>query len=49
MKFISTEDYYHMSRVAANIISAQVIMKLSCVMGLATGSPWYIQATYRLV
>ena len=38
MKFISTEDYYHMSRVAANIISAQVIMKPACVLGLATGS-----------
>lgn len=38
MKFISTEDYYHMSRVAANFISAQVIMKPSCVLGLATGS-----------
>ncbi|SHN05026.1 glucosamine-6-phosphate deaminase [Anaerosporobacter mobilis DSM 15930] len=38
MKFICTEDYYHMSRVAANIISAQVIMKPSCVLGLATGS-----------
>lgn len=38
MKIISTEDYYHMSRVAANMISAQVIMKPNCVLGLATGS-----------
>lgn len=38
MKFICTEDYIHMSRVAANIISAQIIMKPSCVLGLATGS-----------
>ena len=38
MKIIKTSDYYHMSRVAANIISAQVIMKPDCVLGLATGS-----------
>lgn len=38
MKFIKTKDYYHMSRMAANIISAQVIMKPDCVLGLATGS-----------
>ncbi len=38
MKIISTNNYYQMSRVAANIISAQVIMKPHCVLGLATGS-----------
>lgn len=32
------KDYYDMSRKAANIISAQVIMKPGCVLGLATGS-----------
>ncbi|MDO5557989.1 MAG: glucosamine-6-phosphate deaminase [Oscillospiraceae bacterium] len=38
MKIYFTEDYYHMSRVAANIISAQVILKENSVLGLATGS-----------
>ena len=38
MRIIQAEDYYSMSRVAANIISAQVIMKPNCVLGLATGS-----------
>lgn len=38
MKIIATDNYYHMSRMAANLISAQVIMKPSCVLGLATGS-----------
>lgn len=38
MKIIKAKDYYHMSRMAANIISAQVIMKPNCVLGLATGS-----------
>lgn len=38
MKIIATDNYYHMSRVAANLISAQVIMKPNCVLGLATGS-----------
>jgi len=32
------EDYKGMSRRAANIISAQVILKPNCVLGLATGS-----------
>ena len=32
------KDYKDMSRKAANIISAQVIMKPNCVLGLATGS-----------
>lgn len=38
MKIIKTTDYKDMSRKAANIISAQVIMKPDCVLGLATGS-----------
>jgi len=37
MKIIRAKDYYDMSRKAANIISAQVIMKPNCVLGLATG------------
>ena len=37
MKIIRTKDYADMSRKAANIISAQVIMKPNCVLGLATG------------
>ena len=38
MKTIRTKDYGEMSRKAAGIISAQVIMKPDCVLGLATGS-----------
>lgn len=38
MRVYCAKDYYHASRVAANIISAQVIMKPDCVLGLATGS-----------
>lgn len=38
MKIILAKDYYDMSRKAANLISAQVIMKPNCVLGLATGS-----------
>lgn len=38
MRVYCAADYYHASRVAANIISAQVIMKPDCVLGLATGS-----------
>lgn len=38
MRVYCAADYYHVSRVAANIISAQVIMKPDCVLGLATGS-----------
>ena len=37
MKIIRAKDYADMSRKAANIISAQVIMKPDCVLGLATG------------
>ena len=38
MKIYKATDYRDMSRKAANIISAQVIMKPDCVLGLATGS-----------
>ncbi|MCC8120565.1 MAG: glucosamine-6-phosphate deaminase [Oscillospiraceae bacterium] len=38
MKIISARDYDHMSRQAANILSAQVILKADSVLGLATGS-----------
>lgn len=38
MKILKTKDYEQMSRVTANILSAQVIMKPRCVLGLATGS-----------
>ncbi len=38
MKFITVQNYEQMSRQAANIISAQVIMKPQSVLGLATGS-----------
>ena len=37
MKIIRAKDYQDMSRKAANIFSAQVIMKPDCVLGLATG------------
>ncbi|MDO5409382.1 MAG: glucosamine-6-phosphate deaminase [Lachnospiraceae bacterium] len=37
MKIIRTANYEEMSRKAANIISAQVIMKPDSVLGLATG------------
>jgi glucosamine-6-phosphate deaminase len=38
MKIIKTTNYRDMSRKAANIISAQIILKPACVLGLATGS-----------
>ena len=38
MRIIRTKDYDQMSRQAANIISAQVILKPDSVLGLATGS-----------
>ncbi|MDD6204601.1 MAG: glucosamine-6-phosphate deaminase [Firmicutes bacterium] len=38
MKFITVDTYAKMSRRAANIISAQVILKPDSVLGLATGS-----------
>lgn len=38
MKICETRDYLDMSRKGANVISAQVILKPDCVLGLATGS-----------
>ena len=38
MRVIKGKDYKDMSRKAANIISAQIILKPDSVMGLATGS-----------
>lgn len=38
MRIYRAKDYDDMSRKAANILSAQIIMKPNCVLGLATGS-----------
>lgn len=38
MKIIRTKDYCEMSRRAANMIAAQMILKPNSVLGLATGS-----------
>lgn len=38
MKIYEAKDYREMSRKAANILSAQIILKPDCVLGLATGS-----------
>lgn len=38
MKIIKTEDYNEMSKKAANLIGAQMVMKPDSVIGLATGS-----------
>lgn len=38
MRIYAAKDYNDMSRKAANLISAQVIMKPDAVLGLATGS-----------
>ena len=38
LKILRAADYADMSRKAANLISAQVILKPDCVLGLATGS-----------
>ncbi len=38
MTIVKAKDYTDLSRKAANIISAQIIMKPACVLGLATGS-----------
>ncbi len=38
MRVIKVKDYQQMSRAAANIISAQILLKPDCVLGLATGS-----------
>ncbi len=53
MRIIKAKDYKDMSRKAANVISAQVILKNNAVLGLATGSTvleiyeqlvqWYLQ------
>ena len=38
MKFIKAKNYEEMSKLAANIIAAQVVLKPESVIGLATGS-----------
>ena len=38
MRIIKAKDYDDLSRKAANIISAQVLLKPDCILGLATGS-----------
>ena len=38
MRIVKTKDYNDMCRKAANVLSAQVILKPDCVLGLATGS-----------
>ena len=38
LKIIKAKDYADLSRKAANIIAAQVILKPDSVLGLATGS-----------
>ena len=38
MKIIKAKNYEEMSRKAASIIAAQVVLKNDCVLGLATGS-----------
>ena len=38
MRVYCAEDYNRASRIAANLIAAQIIMKPDCVLGLATGS-----------
>ena len=38
MNIITVETYEQLSRLAANILAAQVIVKPDCVLGLATGS-----------
>ena len=38
MRIYAAKDYKDMSRKAANLISAQVILKPDAVLGLATGS-----------
>lgn len=38
MRIYEAKDYQEMSRKAANIISAQILLKPDCVLGLATGS-----------
>ena len=38
MQIIKAKDYNELSRRAAHVIAAQVILKPNCVLGLATGS-----------
>ena len=38
MRIIRVKNYEELSRAAANIISAQILLKPDCVLGLATGS-----------
>ncbi len=38
MRIIRTKNYEEMSHAAANLISAQMLLKPNCVLGLATGS-----------
>lgn len=38
MKIVKTKNYEEMSRSAARILAAQIIVKPDCVLGLATGS-----------
>ncbi len=38
MKILYAENYQSMSRKAANILSAQIILEPDCILGLATGS-----------
>ncbi len=38
MKFITVKTYEELSRKAADIIAAQIIVKSNCILGLATGS-----------
>ena len=38
MKIIIAENYEKMSRAAADLIAAQILVKPNCVLGLATGS-----------
>ena len=38
MKIVETNSYEELSRIAADLVGAQVILKPDCVLGLATGS-----------
>lgn len=38
MNYILTNSYEAMSKKAASLICAQILMKPACVLGLATGS-----------
>ena len=39
MRFVSASDYEQMSRKAAGVLAAQLLLKPDSVLGLATGSP----------